>query len=230
MDEFVDTTGTGWARLFFIVNYIMGVAVILNLVVTVVINSFWDEYKNTVIPKSALRNIHDAAAASANPDSEFASTATTAAASTANDDENPSASIGVVGGSGVGNGSSLGSDASRAIPATSRFGSSTESMHRSASTADVTSDGWGGRAGGALVGEGALGGGGGGARVGGEEVGSRAFHMDGGVGAGGGGMGRGGIENRTERGMTDGDQEGMDAERVMTGRASQRRLDVSGIT
>ncbi|CAN0038968.1 unnamed protein product, partial [Sphacelaria rigidula] len=50
VDEFVDVTGSGWARAFFIVNYIIGVAVILNLVVTVVINSFWDEYKRTVKP------------------------------------------------------------------------------------------------------------------------------------------------------------------------------------
>lgn len=66
VDEFVDVTGTGWARAFFIINYIIGVAVILNLVVTVVINSFWDEYKHTNEPKNTLRQLHDAAAASAN--------------------------------------------------------------------------------------------------------------------------------------------------------------------
>lgn len=65
VDEFVDVSGTGWARAFFIVNYIIGVAVILNLVVTVVINSFWDEYKQTNEPKNTLRQLHDAAAASA---------------------------------------------------------------------------------------------------------------------------------------------------------------------
>eukprot|EP00903_Cladosiphon_okamuranus_P015012 g13891.t1 len=66
VDEFVDVTGTGWARAYFILNYIIGVAVILNLVVTVVINSFWDEYKRTNEPKDTLRQLHDAAAASAN--------------------------------------------------------------------------------------------------------------------------------------------------------------------
>eukprot|EP00752_Nemacystus_decipiens_P003210 g2971.t1 len=66
VDEFVDVTGTGWARAFFIINYIIGVAVILNLVVTVVINSFWDEYKQTNEPKNTVRQLHDAAAASAN--------------------------------------------------------------------------------------------------------------------------------------------------------------------
>lgn len=65
MDEFVDVTGTGWARAYFILNYIIGVAVILNLVVTVVINSFWDEYKNTNKPALARRQLHAAAAASA---------------------------------------------------------------------------------------------------------------------------------------------------------------------
>ncbi|CAM9880018.1 unnamed protein product, partial [Pylaiella littoralis] len=65
VDEFVDVSGTGWARSYFILNYIMGVAVILNLVVTVVINSFWDEFKRTNKPALALRQLHDAAAASA---------------------------------------------------------------------------------------------------------------------------------------------------------------------
>lgn len=65
MDEFVDVSGTGWARTFFIMNYIIGVAVILNLVVTVVINSFWDEYEQTNKPKDTVRQLHDAAAASA---------------------------------------------------------------------------------------------------------------------------------------------------------------------
>lgn len=65
MDEFVEVSGSGWARAFFILNYIMGVAVILNLVVTVVINSFWDEYKRTKQPKDTLRLLHNAATASA---------------------------------------------------------------------------------------------------------------------------------------------------------------------
>ncbi|CAN0486169.1 unnamed protein product, partial [Hapterophycus canaliculatus] len=56
---------TGWARAFFILNYIIGVAVMLNLVVTVVINSFWDEYKNTNKPALARRQLHAAAAVSA---------------------------------------------------------------------------------------------------------------------------------------------------------------------
>ncbi|CAN0501278.1 unnamed protein product [Ectocarpus sp. 12 AP-2014] len=43
----------------------MGVAVILNLVVTVIINSFWDEYKNTNKPALAQRQLHADAAASA---------------------------------------------------------------------------------------------------------------------------------------------------------------------
>lgn len=71
VDEFVDVSGTGWARTYFIVNYIMGVAVILNLVITVVINSFWDEYKNSNMPALALRQLHDAAAASARHDATF---------------------------------------------------------------------------------------------------------------------------------------------------------------
>lgn len=64
-------SGTGWARTYFIINYIMGVAVILNLVITVVINSFWDEYKNSNMPALALRQLHDAAAASARHDATF---------------------------------------------------------------------------------------------------------------------------------------------------------------
>lgn len=52
-------------------NYIVGVAVILNLVITVVINSFWDEYKNSNMPALTLRQLHDAAAASARHDATF---------------------------------------------------------------------------------------------------------------------------------------------------------------
>lgn len=178
-------TGSGWARAFFIVNYIIGVAVILNLVVTVVINSFWDEYKRTVKPTTTLRNLHDAAAQSAHH----------AAAA---------------GGSGGGGGYpslSLGSTwaADRLPPVRGSVISSTSSLV-SLAGADIDEP-WDGDVAASGPARGMLGGGG--ARVAGEEAGA--------------GAARG-------RGRTVGDQEGMEAERVMTTRASQRRLAISGIT
>lgn len=185
VDEFVDVTKTGWARAFFIANYIIGVAVILNLVVTVVINSFWDEYKRTVKPTTTLVALHDAAAQSA---------AHTAAAS----------------GSGAGgaypsfsHGSTWAAD--RLPPVRGSVISSTSSL---VSLAGADNDEpWDGEVAASGPARGMLGGGG--ARVAGEEVGA------------GGARGRG---------RTVGDEEGMEAERVMTTRASQRRLAISGIT
>lgn len=179
VDEFVATTGTGWARAFFIVNYIIGVAVILNLVVTVVINSFWDEYKRTVKPTSTLRSLHDAAAHSAHP-----------AAATDISTNSPSWRIGP----------------NREEPA--------DESGTGATSHSTTDEGkWGQddafdsprshRIGARMAWEGT----GAEARTGPVQ-----------------GMGMGGNARAI------GDQQGMEAERAMTSRASQRRLAISGIT
>lgn len=173
------TTGTGWARAFFIVNYIIGVAVILNLVVTVVINSFWDEYKRTVKPTSTLRSLHDAAAHSAHP-----------AAATDISTNSPSWRIGP----------------NREEPA--------DESGTGATSHSTTDEGkWGQddafdsprshRIGARMAWEGT----GAEARTGPVQ-----------------GMGMGGNARAI------GDQQGMEAERAMTSRASQRRLAISGIT
>ncbi|CAN0532322.1 unnamed protein product [Laminaria digitata] len=206
----------------------MGVAVILNLVVTVVINSFWDEYKTTNNPALALRQLQDAAAASARlPPLPGApcSNATQGGG-------------GGGGGGGVGGGSETGSarsdiDVSGGLeggrgrsavdPRFSRdnnYGGSWRVgfSHEEDGVEDV---GVGTR------------GGGGSARVGG---GSDGVGGGGGVGGRSGSVDGGGGDVRLHRGhqqspqaMPNGDQEGMEAERDIVRRASRRRLNVSGI-
>lgn len=227
MDEFVDVTGTGWARLFFIVNYIIGVAVILNLVVTVVINSFWDEYKNTNRPSLALRQVHDAAAASAQH----------APVSTVDDTGHGGGGVG--GGGGGGGGGSVTGGGGDEMTA-SRLDRQTfpivdEDIHGRRNTANSVGSSsaamptsardierWDGRGGDPN-------------EEAGDERGVAGGLDD--VGYDGGHAGGAGLNAREQRMPSqahvvrvDGDQGGMEAERQIARRASRRRVDVSGIT
>ena len=196
-DEFVEVSGSGWARAFFIVNYIMGVAVILNLMVTVVINSFWDEYKATNRPALALRLLHDAAAASARHD------ATTTDPASRDD-------AGDVGGNPTDDLSGDTDDRlspSRFLGLPANIWGWPSSHRRSGGEARVAAE---------------------------EETGLRNTDATGPA------LGSSSTRNSSHelfptqpplpRVMPDGDQEGMEAERVIARRASRRRLDISGIT
>lgn len=200
MNEFVDVTGNGWARTFFIVNYIIGVAVILNLVVTVVINSFWDEFKRTVKRSSAVRNIHEAAAASAHPGLRV------------------SAASHAIPGTIAAEGGGMPNLRRDSLLSSHSSGS----RSRSSDLNEVEENGWTwarlviGEEGGRL---------GGGARVvAGDESGSSTPMAT--------ATSSTGTEPGNERSSSfgSGDQEGMDVERAMNTRASNRRLGLSGIT
>lgn len=201
-------TGTGWARTFFIVNYIIGVAVILNLVVTVVISAFWDEYKTTVKKSLFLQNIHDEAAASANPQ-PISYTPLISSMGESNDSGTTGVEPSRI-------------DVLQNVPQRIDSLPSVESpISGGHSTVEAFSDsvwGWGRL----LVSDEAFGEGvGSGARV--------TEDTDAGVASPEAQTSRAAVGTRGPD-LTNGDQEGMDVERIMTSRASSRRLAISGIT
>lgn len=207
--------------MFFIVNYIMGVAVILNLVVTVVINSFWDEYNNSETPSLALRQLHDAAAASAHH----------AAANASNNNNGNNGNIGHCVGRSSSDLDSIGPAGSYGVETRE---ATTLSM---SSTANSGFGQWWGWPEGTsrdynVPGERDWEGG---ARVAGEEN----VDLGTAVVGGGGNVGahrswlprhRHALAHGSQSSMSDGDQQGMAQERAIARRASRRRLDVSGIT
>ncbi|CAN0286117.1 unnamed protein product [Ectocarpus sp. 4 AP-2014] len=209
----------------------MGVAVILNLVVTVIINSFWDEYKNTNKPALAQRQLHADAAASAryrpNPSGR-----------------GPSSRPPVAGGSGDGFGDTCREGAAAAgaaaAAATGENGGRDDSERRGVLAAGEGRDG------------GADGTGTGTARntthspsargswgwqgvsladeeeaVGSSEPSSRRGSREGSGNFLHGGAGGGSSQHLV---LPSGEEAGMDAERNVARRASRKRLDVSGIT
>ena len=231
MDEFVDVSETGWSRAFFIANYIMGVAVILNLVVTVVINSFWDEYKTTNKPALAFRQLQDAAAASARPPQPTQDGCGVDGGGLNGVSGGGNGGGGVSGGVGGGGGEtgegtaltdSTGSDTDMSVgveggafdPRSSRQNGGSFRLGFSHEEEGVEDD---------VVGSG-------------EEKNSARVVGEGGyIGSGGGGLNRGASDPRLHRlhqppqVMPNGDQEGMEAERDIARRASRRRLNVSGL-
>lgn len=44
-EGFVDYSGTNWTRLYFLINFFVGVTLILNLIVSFVLSVFWEQYK-----------------------------------------------------------------------------------------------------------------------------------------------------------------------------------------